>query len=276
MNNANPLKPQGSLLDQGQTSPSRTRLKTAVFVVVGFHIVILGALLLNQGCKKETVPPPASSPPPPTVDTSPPQPPSFDPAYTPPPPDTAPAPGGGPGTTPAPGPGVYVPPATDTPPPTTPSTPPAGEMREHIIQKGDTFDALAKKYKVPRKAIEDANPNLVPTKLKVKDKVLIPASATPGPASGAADAAAPAGSEVEYTVKSGDNLSRIARQFGTTPAAIRKANKLKTDRILVDQKLKVPTKAAAPAPEPVPPPAPPPSSTPTYVPPATPGPGAPR
>lgn len=50
----------------------------------------------------------------------------------------------------------------------------------------------------------------------------------------------PAGETVRYVVKSGDTLTKIARVHHTTVQAIRSANNLKTDRILVGQKLKVP------------------------------------
>lgn len=52
---------------------------------------------------------------------------------------------------------------------------------------------------------------------------------------------------VTYEVKRGDTLTRIARNHGTTPKAIRAANGLKTDRILAGQKLKVP-EPTSPAP----------------------------
>jgi LysM repeat protein len=42
-----------------------------------------------------------------------------------------------------------------------------------------------------------------------------------------------------YVVKSGDTLTRIAKTHGTTVQAIRTANGLKTDRIVVGQKLKI-------------------------------------
>ena len=59
--------------------------------------------------------------------------------------------------------------------------------------------------------------------------------------------AAPAAQEmIRYTVKAGDNLTKIARNHGTTVKALRTANNLKTDRILVGQKLKVPAGQAAP------------------------------
>jgi LysM repeat protein len=50
-----------------------------------------------------------------------------------------------------------------------------------------------------------------------------------------------------YVVKTGDSLTKIARAHGTTVRAMRAANNLKTDRILVGQKLKVPAGDAADA-----------------------------
>lgn len=43
-----------------------------------------------------------------------------------------------------------------------------------------------------------------------------------------------------YSVKSGDTLSRIARAHGTTVKALKSANGLVSDRILVGAKLKIP------------------------------------
>jgi hypothetical protein len=43
-----------------------------------------------------------------------------------------------------------------------------------------------------------------------------------------------------YVVKSGDTVARIARAHGTTAQALRAANGLKNDRLLVGMKLKLP------------------------------------
>ena len=51
------------------------------------------------------------------------------------------------------------------------------------------------------------------------------------------------GEPTVYVVKSGDTLTRIAKAHGTTVQAIRAANGLKTDRILVGQKLKLSPKS---------------------------------
>ena len=58
-----------------------------------------------------------------------------------------------------------------------------------------------------------------------------------------------------YAVKSGDNLGKIAKTHGITLKALRAAHNLKTDRITVGHKLKIPAKAAAtPETAPAPPP----------------------
>jgi LysM repeat protein len=44
----------------------------------------------------------------------------------------------------------------------------------------------------------------------------------------------------KHTVRSGETLSAIAQAYGTSVPAIKKANRLKSDRIRVDQKLFIP------------------------------------
>ena len=50
-----------------------------------------------------------------------------------------------------------------------------------------------------------------------------------------------------HTVKAGETLTRIAHQHGTSIKAIRAANNLKTDRLFVGQKLKLPAGQASSA-----------------------------
>jgi LysM repeat protein len=47
--------------------------------------------------------------------------------------------------------------------------------------------------------------------------------------------------ETLYVVKSGDSLTRIAKAHGTTVKALKAANGLENDRIVVGAKLKIPT-----------------------------------
>ena len=227
MNNPSPLIPQGSLLEQ--KSQGRSRLKLAFFCVVGVHVAALMVALLSQGCKREQAPPPPDTTLPTITDAS------FPPVDTNPiPPDV---------TTSAPPVMVDPPLATPVPPVVVPSA------QEHVIVKGDTYSDLAKKYSVSVKAIESANPGVDPKKLKLGQKINIPAP------SAATSAVAPAGvgGETTYTVKSGDNLTKIAADHRTTVKAIQAANNLVETRIKVGQKLKIPGQAAAPVSAPVPP-----------------------
>lgn len=80
-----------------------------------------------------------------------------------------------------------------------------------------------------------------------------PASVTPPAVVSSAPAkeppaAAPAASVTEsvYIIKRGDTLGKIAKTHGTTIAAIKEANGLKSDRIIAGHKLKLPTTAPAP------------------------------
>ena len=97
------------------------------------------------------------------------------------------------------------------------------------------------------KAIETANPGVEPTKLQIGQKLHIPpAASAPASAATAAATDSTASSEQSYAVKSGDTLTKIATEFGTTVKAIRSSNNLTTDRITVGQKLKIPPRSAAP------------------------------
>ena len=248
MNNQSPLIPQGSALEQ--KNKGRARVKIAVFFVLAIHGIGLMALLM-QGCgqSKEPVTPPEttmSNTPPAFVETTNP-----------------------PVTTSNPPVVVTAPAQVEMP---APPAVPAGAT-EYAIAKGDSFITIAKKFHVSAKAITDANPGVEATKLQIGQKIHIPAPAAPTPP--AVNGTAPvegasAGGERTYTVKSGDNLTKIAGQFGTTIKALRAANGLKTDSIKVGQKLKIPAKASAPVAVPTAPvePAPttPPVSTPTTPP----------
>jgi LysM repeat protein len=67
-------------------------------------------------------------------------------------------------------------------------------------------------------------------------------SASQPPAAPAASESAATGSHVKmvYQVKSGDTLTRIARVHGTTITALKAANNMSNDRIVVGAKLKIP------------------------------------
>jgi LysM repeat protein len=230
MNNPNPFVPKGSLLEQ--QSKRRSHMKLGVFCVLVVGVVGLTAMLI-QGCKREQNNETENQPPVETnavvMDTNP-------------PPMVA-----------------SNPPVAPTPVVVQPPVAPAGT--EYVIIHGDTLAKIAKKNGVTLSALKAANPGVEPTKLKVGQKLTIPAGGTAPAANGASVAPDTGMGGETYTVKSGDSLTKIAKAHGTTVKAIKAENNLNTDHIKVGQKLKIPAKAeaAAPvtAPAPVAPPPPP-------------------
>jgi LysM repeat protein len=206
-------------------------VKIAVFFVLAIHGIGLMALLM-QGCGQSKEPTASreaitnNAVPAFVEQTNPPVPPSNPPTVV-----TQP---------------VTLP-VTPEPPPSVVA--PAGTT-EYTIVKGDILSKIAKNSHVSVKAITDANPGLDPAKLKIGQKIHIPAPPVQGAptVSGAAPAeSASAAGEQVYTVKSGDNLTKIAVHHGMSVKALRAANGLKTDSIKVGQKLKVPAKTSVPA-----------------------------
>ena len=233
MNNPNPFVPKGSLLEQ--QSARRSRLKLAVFCVLAISVTGLVAVLI-QGCKREK---PQDELNPPSLDTSLT---NSDLGTTNPP------------LTEVTNPPITVPPVVTNPPvvvaPIEPVTPAAGA--DYVVVKGDSLAKIAKKNGVTLKALQAANPGVVPTKLKVGQKLTIPAGGSVSTSSVAPTAAASGETTTaSYTVKSGDTLTKIAKSHGTSVKAIEAANGLSTTKIKVGQKLKIPSKGEAAAAAPV-------------------------
>jgi len=120
------------------------------------------------------------------------------------------------------------------------------------VVKGDTLSSIAKAHHISLTALQSANPGVDAKHLKLKQKLVIPAStssATAAPTATAGGVAADATGDM-YVVKSGDTLTTIAKKHGTTVKALEAANNLTTTKIKVGQKLKLPS-ASAPVPAPV-------------------------
>jgi LysM repeat protein len=220
MNNPNPFVPQGSLLEQHKR---RSRMKVAVFCGVALSVCGLTAMLI-QGCKREQQPPEenqfAETNPLPMIDTNPPV--MLAPSNIPP---VAPV------VTP-------VVPEVQTPATT-----------EYVVVQGDTLGKIATAHHVSLKALESANPNVTPTRLRIGQKLQIPApteasaSATPM----TSNSTGMDGTET-YTVKSGDTMSKISKVTGVSLSALKAANpNVDPNHIVVGQKLKIPAKPGAPA-----------------------------
>jgi LysM repeat protein len=228
MNNPNPFVPKGSILEQ--QSQRRSRLKLAVFCVLAVSVAGLAAMLI-QGCKRtpsgettDTATPTIDTNAPVIADTNAPAIDTNMPVMVPP-------------TVTSNAAAAYTPPVV-----------PAGT--EYTVVKGDILETIAKKNGVTLKALQAANPGVVPTKLKIGQKLTIPAGGSAAPAT--TDSTGGGASAEVYVIKSGDTLTKIAKQFGTTVKAIETENNLSTTKIKVGQKLKIPAKTQAAAPEPAP------------------------
>ena len=228
------------------TKTESGRAPWLVATVVALHVVVVGAVLMNQGCgtltPREEVPAQpseANMPPSPAAERA-----RLE-AMTPPPVvnqrEVAPAP-------------VVVPEEVG---PT------------YTIEKGDSLSSVAYRYGVSWREVAELNGIKDPSKIRIGQKIKLPAYAksTPAPRKkstakaatkpgGGADASAPAAAGGEYVVKSGDSLSRIASRNGTTIKALRAANNLTGDKLRIGKKLVLPggkTPAVeVPAPAPVP------------------------
>jgi LysM repeat protein len=120
----------------------------------------------------------------------------------------------------------------------------------YTVQKGDTLSKIASKYKTSVKDLKAIN-SLKSDMIYINQTLKVTAAAnTPAPA----PAPAPTNTvttSTDYTVVSGDTLSKIAKQFGTSVKEIKSLNQLKSDLILVGQVLKVSSQAAVVPPPPV-------------------------
>lgn len=278
MNTPNPLVPQGAL---PQAPRVKSNVRFAVVGILALHAVLFSGLLL-QGCKREDAPKPTGE----ANNSLPP----FDPslfasnqaaqaaAAAPAPADSnQPTPPPQPGTQPQGGAqvagqpmppqgqpqpaGQPVPPAMQPTPPPQPVVVPepqpqpqpvaAAGPTEYVVVKGDSFSSIAKAHGISSKAIAAANPGVDSTRLKLGQKLVLPAptgnASAPAGAAHVANAAE-AGEASTYVVKSGDSLIKISKNVGVSVKALKSANGLKTDAIKVGQKLKVPAATAAAAP----------------------------
>ena len=94
----------------------------------------------------------------------------------------------------------------------------------YIVKSGDTLYGIANKYNTTVDEIKKLN-NLTSNILSIGQELKLPISSS---------------ENVVYTVKAGDTLYSIAREFGTTVSAITSLNNLDTTVLSVGQKLLLP------------------------------------
>lgn len=255
MKGSNPIIPPGAQFDGARRG--RSNMRMAVVVVVLMHMALFAGILFNA-CKqkdegeaqKETEQEMAG------IVNRQPEPAALPEPVTPNPLSTLPAlPGAGfalpplpsegsAGVPPVPFPATPVVPLPVAPAPSIPSlSMPAPDVggTEYVIASGDNFWTIGRKFGVSAKQIEQANPNVVPTRMKIGQKINIPAAA---PATAPAPAAVPVTDDGStYTVKSGDTLGHIALRHKVKIVELKALNGLGTDLIRVGQKIKLPATA---------------------------------
>jgi LysM repeat protein len=107
---------------------------------------------------------------------------------------------------------------------------PSEEPGVHIVRQGETLKSIASMYGTTVEALAMANGIVNPNYIWVGQRLTIPGSGAPSEASGQT-----------YVVQTGDTLSSIAVQFGTTAWAIAYANNLPNVNVIyVGQTLIIP------------------------------------
>lgn len=125
----------------------------------------------------------------------------------------------------------------------TPETTPA---TTYVVVAGDNLSKVAKKFNLTGKELAAANNLRSEAPLRLGQKLIIPGKATPVSSPGS-QPSGPTGDTLVYKVKAGDSLAIIAKRAGTTPAAIKSLNHLKTDAVRAGQELTLPAGASAAA-----------------------------
>jgi N-acetylmuramoyl-L-alanine amidase len=111
-------------------------------------------------------------------------------------------------------------PVVTVPPTAPPST--GGEYETYVVQQGDTLAAIANRYGTTIAAIVAANGLENPNQITTGQELKIPTSGSPtGETAGGT-----AGCRIRHTVKQGEWVWQIARDYGVSPYDILKANNL--------------------------------------------------
>ena len=242
MNNQNPLLSQASALEK-HTTKNKTNLVIAFFTVVTIHSVLFLGLLI-QGCRPKKPVTTADQTNTNQVSTN-----FISPVVTQLPPVVVESPI--PTNTVA---SNVVATTTETPTTNEVVTPPKDSVvpaatKEYTVVKNDNYMKIAKAHGITVDALTKANPNVDPKKLKISQKLVIPA---PEPkeekkveaAKTAEGKTTTTPGVTMYTIKSGDTLNKIAKAHGTTIQAIQSANGMKTTQLQVGKKLKIPAPKA--------------------------------
>lgn len=110
-------------------------------------------------------------------------------------------------------------------------------VRTYTVRRGDTMEAIARRYGQTLAQLLRANPGVSPHAIRPGQRIILNgrASATPR------KAARPAAPPRKHTVKAGETLTSIAAAYGTTLDRLERANpKIRANVLLVGQQVALP------------------------------------
>ncbi len=125
----------------------------------------------------------------------------------------------------------------------TNTTTPSANTQSYTVLSGDSLWGISRKFGTTVEAIRSAN-QLTSDQLSIGQVLTIPSNGTittPAPT---------VEQQTTYTVKAGDSLWGIAKQFNTTVNAMKQTNQLTSDSLAIGQILKIPN-TSTPIPAPV-------------------------
>ena len=124
--------------------------------------------------------------------------------------------------------------------------PPSGQKKniEYVVKPGDSLTKIAEQFAMSVVELKRLN-GLTSNRIYSGQRLRVRSAATQKPpirpSPGRERRVQPSFGEMEYVVKRGDSLSKIAARFAISLSALKRANGLKSDRIYVGQKLKIRT-----------------------------------
>jgi len=125
----------------------------------------------------------------------------------------------------------------------------AQAQEQHTVRKGETVSHIAARSGVSVTAIARANDLADPGRIYAGQRLVIPSGTAAAASAAPKKKATTKKADATHTVASGDTVSHLASRYGTTVAAIVKANKLDSRAfIVVGQKLTIPGAGAVDAP----------------------------
>jgi membrane-bound lytic murein transglycosylase D len=114
----------------------------------------------------------------------------------------------------------------------------------HTVKRGETLSTIARRYQVSVTELRNANKEQLGSRslIRVNQALMIPsrpAPAIPTAVTRTAPTPRPAPAVTSYRVQRGDTLYGIAQRFATTVAALKQANRLRSNLINVGDRLTI-------------------------------------